>query len=106
MKLSIGDLRELTGPKIRFTLNINSDGGDPLMSYPGWTINQFREIESPATKTNRGFWKRFTVITEEFEKTLLDTLESFQETDQILGPRVERPEKPRARKIKGEREIA
>lgn len=106
MKLSIGDLRELTGPKIRFTLNINSENGDPLMSYPGWTLNQFREIESPATKTNRGFWKRFTVVTEEFEEVLLATLESFPETFQILGEKLTRPEKKRARKIKGEREIA
>lgn len=104
MKLSIGDLRELAGPKIRFTLNINDNDGNPLMSYPGWTFNQFREVETPATKTSRGFYKRFTEITEAFEKQLLATLEGFQEVNQILGPKLERVKRP-VKKIKGERVI-
>lgn len=104
MKLSIGDLRELAGPKIRFTLNINSDAGDPLMSYPGWTLNQFREVEVPATKTSKGFFKRFTQITEAFEGQLLEALEGFQEVETILGPKLEKVKRV-VKKIKGEREI-
>lgn len=103
MRVSIGDLRELTGPVIRFTLSITDDDGEPLMSYPGWTMNQYREIETPATKTSRGFWKRFTQVTDAFEAQLRTALEDIPETAKILGPKLEKV--LRVRKIKGEREI-
>ena len=104
MKVSIGDLSELVGPMVRFSLTLNSDDGDPLMSYPGWTVNVYRDVLAPATKTSRGFYKRFTDITPAFEKQLLEALETFPEVERVLGPKQERAT-GKTRKIVGQKEL-
>lgn len=105
MRVSIGDLRELTGPMIRFTLTLTSDDGEPLMSYPGWTLNVYRDVSCPATKTARGFYKRFTDISPAFEQLLLEALESFPEVERVLGPKQERIRSTK-KKLVGEKQIA
>ena len=104
MKASVGDLRELVGPMVRFTLTLTDDGGDPLMSYPGWTLNVYRDVQAPATKTGRGFWKRFTDISAPFEKQLLEALEGFPEVETVLGPKQSRV-RSKTRKIVGEAKL-
>jgi hypothetical protein len=104
MKISIGDLRELVGPQIRFSLTITDDSGDPLLTYPGWTLNVWREIQTPATRTSRGYYKRFSEISEPFERQLLNTLESFPEVDRVLGEKQLRV-KSTKKKIVGEKTL-
>jgi hypothetical protein len=104
MRVSIGDLRELVGPQVRFTLTLTDDTGEPLMSYPGFTVNVYRDIQPPATRTAKGFYKRFTDISSPFERQLLEAVESFPETEQILGPRQEKIRSTK-RKIVGEKEL-
>jgi hypothetical protein len=104
MKASVGDLRELVGPMVRFTLTLTDDDGDPLMSYPGWTLNVYRDVQAPATKTSRGFYKRFTETSPAFERQLLEALEGFSEVEKVLGPKQERV-RSRTRKIVGEAQL-
>ena len=101
VRVTVGELRELVGPMIRFSLTLTSDDGEPLMSYPGWTLNVWREVQAPATKTGRGFWKRFTDVSAPFERQLLEALEGFPEVDKVLGPKQQRVQS-KTRKIVGE----
>ena len=60
MNTLVGQLSVLDGPMIRFAVILTDDNGNDLMIYPGWTVNVYREVWPPATKTARGSYKRFT----------------------------------------------
>jgi hypothetical protein len=105
VKVSIGDLSELAGPLIRFSLTLTDDTGDPLLTYPGWTYNVYREVMTPATRTARGFYTRFSEASSVFEKQLRDALETFPEVERILGPKQEKV-KNKTKKIVGVKELS
>jgi hypothetical protein len=104
MRCSVGDLTELVGPMIRFSLTLVDDDGEPLLSYPGWTLNVYREVNTPATRTSRGFYKRFSETSAPFERQLLAALEGFPEVERVLGPKQERV-RSKNRKIVGQKEL-
>jgi hypothetical protein len=105
MQITIGDMREVVGPLVRFTLTLTDDKGEALMIYPGWTLNVYRDVQPPATKTAKGFWKRFTEISSVFERQLREALETFPEVERVLGPRQKRV-RSQAQIIVGEKEVA
>jgi hypothetical protein len=104
MKILIDDVQEIVGPKIRFALTFVDDDGEPLLTYPGWTLNQKREIASPATLTRYGKYHRFSSISPRFEVLLRGAVESFEEVEKVLGPAL--PGESVPRKIGGKREIS
>jgi hypothetical protein len=93
MKFTVCDLSALKTKDetyVRFVVRFSSDAGEVLMHSAGWTLNRYRDVQPPATKTARGFYKRFTEISSVFETLLLQALERFPEVEEILGPKLKR----------------
>jgi hypothetical protein len=107
MKIKVGQISALDGPMVRFAVILTVDDGEELMIYPGWTLNRYREVQPPATKTARGFYKRFTEISIVLAWMLLEALQQgFPAIEEILGPKQERGlEKGTKKKIAGEVKI-
>jgi hypothetical protein len=100
VKASVGNLSEVkterSGPAIRFSVSWIRDNGRTAQTTNGFLLMKGWKVRPPVT---RGRFNskpiNFVEIDKEFEKELLDCLETIPDVVDVLGPRVEEEELPK-----------
>lgn len=109
MKVYIRDLSSLstgTGPRIRFSVTIAKDSGEPVLTVKGWTMDRTRFIRPPATRGSGGRFFSIAEVSDEYVEKFKASLEAMPEVQDILGPQVEGVTNAGNEKIEGVFEIS
>lgn len=99
------DVKVSNGTRIRFSVTVADDNEAPIMTIAGWTIDQKRRVQSPASRTHTGRYFRFIDVSDEFTGKLKDALEQMEIVQRILGPNVEGITYEGRQTLEGEAEI-
>jgi hypothetical protein len=96
MKISVKDCSVIKVPtkkapepetRVRFTVTLAADNGEPLMSIAGFTIDKDRRVRPPSTRIRfSGAPMQFIHLSPFLEQQLQGALETLPDVRSTLGP--------------------